>query len=479
MGARVVPVVNPEVRYEHLGEEPYKIQTAYKQLILFGLALSFAIFLIIVTAYNGWDELFNGKRTDNLDFVMNGPVRSELGVSGIQERHADLYAQALNQKHLMKPISNYKPQVDQLPTNIPYVRATPEPEGYKLICYYALPAKGTVNDNTLMPDQLEADLCTHINLAFASVANGTLTPAEPSDLQNYDEVMKLKKQNPKLKVLLSVNGDMSQVVKSHASRKTFIKSALNVMRKHSFDGLDVDWEFPSDAWKFMSLLAEFRQAFGDRFLLTAAVAAPQFLVDISYKVNVMARYVDWVNVMTYDFHFYSSLSPFTGINAPLYKSSEDFGYFAQANTNWSLHYWEDQGMPRNKIVMGIPTYGHTFKLRKANFNGFYAPASNFGDFGGGGFIDYPNVCEFLAGVGVTQTFDRSTRAPYAFKGLNWVSFDDERSVAYKAEFVTSGGYAGAMIWSLNADDHKGLCYKSDLKFPLIKRVKNVLNDDML
>lgn len=122
----------------------------------------------------------------------------------------------------------------------------------------------------------------------------------------YDEVIKLKKQNPKLKVLLSVNGDMSQVVQDHATRKTFIKSSLDILRKHKFDGLDIDWEFPDDAWKFMTLLAEFRQAFGDRFLLTAAVAAPQVIVDISYKINVMSRYNTY-NFSCYFISVFSSL----------------------------------------------------------------------------------------------------------------------------------------------------------------------------
>lgn len=73
------------------------------------------------------------------------------------------------------------------------------------------------------------------------------------------------------------------------------------------------------------------------------------------------RYVNWVNIMTYDFHFFTRFSPWTGMNSPLYRNTRDKGYFSQLNSNWSIHYWEDQGMPRNMIVMGIPTYGHTFK----------------------------------------------------------------------------------------------------------------------
>lgn len=70
-------------------------------------------------------------------------------------------------------------------------------------------------------------------------------------------------------------------------------------------------------------------------------------------------------------------------------------------------------------------------MNKKN-NGLNAPASGFGEVGGSnGFIDYSDVCEFLNSGGVTQVFDRSTRAPYAYKNKNWISYDDERSVAYK------------------------------------------------
>lgn len=75
---------------------------------------------------------------------------------------------------------------------------------------------------------------------------------------------------------------------------------------------------------------------------------------------VIFRYVDYVNVMTYDYHFYVWYLPMTGFNAPLYKHSDDIGYFATLNTNWTVSYWESKGMPKEKIVVGLPTYGHSF-----------------------------------------------------------------------------------------------------------------------
>lgn len=71
--------------------------------------------------------------------------------------------------------------------------------------------------------------------------------------------------------------------------------------------------------------------------------------------------MDYVNIMCYDYHMFSKLTPWTGINAPLYPTSKDQGIFEIMNINYSANYWISKGMDRSKIVIGLPTYGHSFK----------------------------------------------------------------------------------------------------------------------
>lgn len=74
-----------------------------------------------------------------------------------------------------------------------------------------------------------------------------------------------------------------------------------------------------------------------------------------------SRYVDFVSMMGYDYHIFWPYLPFTGYNAPLFKSKNDKYYFATMNIQWSADYWVKKGMPKEKLVIGIPTYGRTWK----------------------------------------------------------------------------------------------------------------------
>ena len=99
-------------------------------------------------------------------------------------------------------------------------------------------------------------------------------------------------------------------------------------------------------------------------LLTAAVTADAPTVDQGYDVTGMAKYLDYVNVMTYDFH--GDWEHQTGENSPLF-SSDDY------NAAFAMNYWAQKGMPKQKLLMGIATYGYGWKLNDPNNNGMTAP----------------------------------------------------------------------------------------------------------
>ena len=62
-------------------------------------------------------------------------------------------------------------------------------------------------------------------------------------------------------------------------------------------------------------------------------------------------------------------------------------------------------------------------------------------------------------------------APYAVKGNNWLSLDDEESIRVKSEYIKQEGFAGGMVWSIDTDDFWGFC--TGTKFGLTHTIAEV------
>lgn len=106
---------------------------------------------------------------------------------------------------------------------------------------------------------MDASLCTHMMYAFCGMQqNGELTVTNPHlalDLKNYKKFNNLKQKNPSLKTLLSVGGwdegslNFSIVAADPRRRATFLHSAIEILHKYNFNGLDIDWEYPNERHK--------------------------------------------------------------------------------------------------------------------------------------------------------------------------------------------------------------------------------------
>lgn len=122
----------------------------------------------------------------------------------------------------------------------------------------------------------------------------------------------------------------------------------------------------SDREDFTLLLKELNAAFEPRgLLLSAAVSGGKQVIDIAYDAPALVKYLDWIGVMSYDYH--GPWEPETGHMAPLYRNADDRMY--QANVNFSITYWIQQGVPASKLVMGVPSYGQSYTLSESPATG--------------------------------------------------------------------------------------------------------------
>lgn len=376
-------------------------------------------------------------------------------------------------------------------------KPTPQ-ERFKVVCYFTNWAWYRQGKGKYMIDNIDPDLCTHIIYAFAVLdPNKMLIKPHDSwadiDNQFYEKFVALKKRG--VKVLLAIGGwndsagnKYSRLVNNKQAREKFITHVIQFLKKYNFEGLDVDWEYPkcwqvncklgpsSDKKAFADFISELREAFNEHgFLLTAAVSPNKKVIDEGYDVPLLSEKLDWISVMAYDYH--GQWDEVTGHVAPMYEHPDDID--KTFNANFSIQYWVQKGANPRKLIMGMPMYGQSFTLASAKNNSLNSRAYGGGEAGEStrarGFLGYYEICDRILHKGWDVEFDVKGRmGPYARRGNQWVSFDDQAMIKHKSQYVYYNNLGGAMIWALDLDDFKGVCDCGT--YPLLKAINKILRN---
>lgn len=269
---------------------------------------------------------------------------------------------------------------------------------------------------------------------------------------NFKALYKLKKDNRHLKVILSIGGwtyspKFHPVVISPVLRSKFVASAIRLLEDNGLDGLDVDYEYPQNdeqARGYVALLKELREGLDAhaarkrinyKYLLTiAAPCGPDNYQKL--LVQEMDRYLDFWNMMAYDFS--GSWDTVANHQANLFGGP--------ISASQAIQWYISQGVPRGKIILGIPLYGRSFM----NTQGVGQPFQGIGQGSWEqGVYDYRALP--LPGSYLLRDEHAAASWSYNYETKELVSFDSEQVGRWKGEWIAKEGLGGSMFWELSGD----------------------------
>ncbi|WAG71333.1 glycosyl hydrolase family 18 protein [Clostridium sp. CF011] len=301
---------------------------------------------------------------------------------------------------------------------------------------------------------------------------------------------------PDKKILISVGGwtrgeNFHAMAMTAETRKVFTDSVVEFLKQYPFiDGIDIDWEYPGvdrkaepndqydkgcpggpeDKVNYTLLLKDIRDAYNANGLsgkmLTVAAGAGYDKMAL-VEPSKYEQYLDYMNVMTYDIHGAWELT--TNHQAALYVNPEDPSGTTQTdlknkyNSDYAMKAYRDiYKISPSKLNMGSPLYSRGWKGVKPGPNGDGLYQSATGASAGsldnasspGGQEPWFILKQLETTPGWNKYYDTKANAVYLYNASKgeFLTYEDEKTLSDRCDYVNANGYGGVFIWDASDDD---------------------------
>ena len=324
-------------------------------------------------------------------------------------------------------------------------------------------------------------------------------------------IQDLRGKNPNMKIGVSLggwskSGDFSEVAADPVKRQNLVENVTRFIKYTNMDFVDVDWEYPADVRQpdlvdnvndegtpnavpedkenYIILLNEIRESIdeqseelGKTYELSVALPASQSKLSSGIDIDGLFEVVDFANIMTYDMN--GGWGDRSGHHTALYGNPADPNYDQGLSVDQTVQFLREEGAPAEKIVIGAAFYTRGWhevaegndpllpglfqtaeqSNRNADLTATYGAKNKsplvVGDGGrAGGVWPYRNIPDLISATsGLTEYWDDVAKAPYMYSTETgeFFSFDNERSIGYKTQYVQEEELGGVISWMQSQD----------------------------
>ena len=314
---------------------------------------------------------------------------------------------------------------------------------------------GTFNSRPV--DDILLNTVDIINYSFVNPnADGTITV--PQDYVTKLNKFKDAAYEKGVRIVMCVSGthengtNLATISGNDELRAIFVTSIIEAIQKYNFAGVDIDWEYPTDnGTKFTTLMADIYAAvkeYDSELLVTAAIPAGPFSYP-KYSLKKSIEYMDYINMMSYDMGCEQMYH-----HAALYKSTMTYN---GCSVEESVNVFKNLGVPLNKMIIGAAFYGRRTDVTTFNYNSSTGLATGSVNKNGtvGASIGYTSIYNtyLKEGSSAKVYWDNTAKANYIYDAntKTFVTYESEKSLQAKCEYVMSKGVKGIMWWDYGSD----------------------------
>ncbi|KAF3348765.1 hypothetical protein VD0004_g3575 [Verticillium dahliae] len=356
------------------------------------------------------------------------------------------------------------------------VNNSKKPAQFRKIAYYEAWnfKRPCLNMNVLDVDRSY----THVHFAFAEISS-SMQVVIPDDQKKQWDLFVAAKDYPK-KILafggwaFSNEGPGAGLFRqavSPGNRGAFSDRVVKFAKDNGLSGLDFDWEYPGatdiegsppgqaeDGENYYQFLKLVRSKLPSDMTLSIAAASSYWYLR-SFPIEKMAEVLDYIVYMTYDFHGQWDVGnkwAMPGCDSGTCLRS----HVNSTTTQDSLVMITKAGVPTHKIVVGVTSYGRSFKMSDAGCRGpqctflgarNQSPAKKGRCTGEGGYISNFEIDEIIKkGGAIKSWYDAETDSDYlVYERVEWVAYMTETTKSRRISYYESLNMGGTSDWAVD------------------------------
>jgi GH18 family chitinase len=293
--------------------------------------------------------------------------------------------------------------------------------------------------------QVDASKYTHLIWSFLDVTGNSITVSDDNQWKDFLAITNVKK-------LVSIGGaeSTSKILPPlQANTGAFVDRIVDFFNKNKqVDGLEIDWEFPSDDQAedyYLPFITQLRSKLPAGKTLSIALQAD---TSTGWPLRQMADHLDWFVVMTYEYSNYKDSTNYPRSHVDIRRTQTSFSKYMKL-------------IPADKCVLGLAPYGRGYVLKDKSCRAVSCASTNdvpkagkcFPTKADADFLSLHEMNDIIAAKqpGTWSTYDAASDSNiliYNNPDAQWYGYMDATTMERRKKTYASWGALGSAEWTV-------------------------------